>query len=355
MPGTKRLEEIVAQAKYGKPPSLKRVLSEKEIERVLEGDKLALLSLRVPCPCNLNCRYCYGATQGKGISFGQIKGVIGQAADLGAKCVSIVGEGEPLLYRDGKRDLFSLLDCINKAGAQAIVFTNGALVTPAIAKKLFVKDAVIVAKQNSLNPETQDYFSGTGAYEKISQGLSNLLEAGFAATNPSRLAIHTVICKQNYAEIPDMWVQWRKQNIVPYVQVLVPPAERNREFYRELYVKPEKVRELFHRLLGIDKKEFGFAWDADGTYPIAALGCSVVRAGCGITSTGDVQMCAYVEEPLGNIKEKRLKEILRQPHVQKIRKANYNPKGKNRFFYGCRALTLNMAGNRFAKDPFYWG
>ena len=339
--------------KYEKPPTLRKVSSPDEIEKCLNENRLVSLSLRIPCQCNLQCRYCKGNLQNRGISFGQIKDVIRQAVDLGAENISIVGEGEPLLYKDGKEDIFSLIDYINPLGALATVFTNNTLVTAEIAAKLFKRNTVIVAKQNSLKPDVQDYFSGKGAWKKISAGLENLKKAGFASTNPSRLAIHTVICNQNIEEIPAMWRMWRKQNIIPYVQAFVPPVKRNSEFRKELYVKPEQAKRLFQKLLEIDQKEFGFTWDVNETYPIAALGCTIVKNSLGISATGNAHICAFVEEPLGNIKEKTLKEILEQPYVKKIRNTNYNPKGKNKYFFGCRALTFNMTGDRFAEDPFY--
>lgn len=203
---------------------------------------MSSISLRFPCDCNLRCKYCYSNIEKDGLTTEEIKEVIKQAVDLGARVVSIVGEGEPLL---DKQRLFELIDHINSLGASTILFTNGILVCPDIARKLFDRNVTVVGTENSLRPEVQDWLSGKpDSWQKIQKGLKNLIKAGFAETTPSRLSIHTIICRQNIDEIPHMWRKWRKANIIPYVQVLAPPAGDRRRYYKELYVTPIEVGKL---------------------------------------------------------------------------------------------------------------
>jgi len=341
---------------YKNPPKLTRILSEEEIRKIRNEKRLASISLRIPCGCNFDCKYCYGRLEkGKPLTYNEIINVLNQAFNLGAKTVSIVGEGEPLLYRYYEKDVFDLIDYINKNGADVVLFTNTTLVTKDIAKKLYKRNITIVGKQLSLNPNIENELTRRPwASKKMKEGLSNLIRAGFNKTQPSRLSLFTLICKQNIKEIPTLWRKWRKQNIVPYIQVFVPPTHPERQkFYKEMFVPSQKVKKLFYRLAQIDKKEFDYIWDPDRTYPIVALGCSVVYTSCGITPTGNVQICAYTENPLGNIREKSLKDILNSQKCKKIRMHNYSGKIDN-LHYGCRALTLNLTRDRFAKDPFFW-
>ncbi|MFH1721652.1 MAG: radical SAM protein, partial [Candidatus Altiarchaeota archaeon] len=323
------------EKKYEKPPRLSRILSHDEIGKVIEVGGLASISLRLPVACNLNCRYCYGNQNSQGLKYGEITGVLQEAFELGAKSVSIVGEGEPLLYSSGGKDIFSLIDFIDENQADTILYSNCTLVTPGIADRLYERNVVVVGKQNSLDPSIQEFLTGVGTWEKMSIGLRNLKAAGFNKTDPSRMSIHSVISQINYHEIPVMWRIWRRENIIPYIQVTVPPKDYNEQFYLDQYVSPSIVRTLFHTLSKIGSEEFGFNWDPDWTYPIAALGCNVVKTGCGITPAGEVQLCAYTEHSLGNVKEQSLREIIKSREVKRIREAEYHDlkTGKNKYFY----------------------
>ncbi len=343
-------------------PNLSRVSSPKEIRELVKNDRISSISLRLSTPCNLNCVYCYGTKEeykrlkesGEALTYEEVIDILNQAFRLGVNNVSIVGDGEPLLYKTEQGDLYTLIDCINSNKATVILFTNTTLITEKIAKELFRRDIMIIAKQNSLDPQRQNQLcQKSWAYSKLKKGLDNLIKAGFTRTKPSRLAIHTIICQQNYNEIPTMWREWRKKNIIPYVQVWVPPSdkERQKEFLEKYYVEPQRVRNLFHKLLKIDEEEFGYTWDPNRTYPIAALGCSIVLSGIGITPNGNIQTCAYTEHSLGNIRARSLSDILRSKEVRAIRRCRYSEEG---YFYGCRALTLNLIDDRFAEDPFYW-
>ncbi|MBI4181456.1 MAG: radical SAM protein [Candidatus Aenigmarchaeota archaeon] len=348
-------------------PTLPRVSRPEEIREVIERGQVATLSLRLPTPCNLDCVYCYGTPKSykelrpDHLSYQEITGVIDQAAELGLRSVSFVGDGEPLLYRGSfqgrETTAEDLIRHVNKHGATVLAFTNALPIDPEMARRLYDMDMTIIAKQNSLDPQVQNALvRNPRADERLRRAISYLKDAGFNQTTPSRLAIHTVICKANYAELPDMWRQWREENIIPYVQVWVPPPRGSasyQEFRERFEVEPARVRELFHRLRELDEDEFGLTWDADRSYPIAALGCTVVLTGVGITPMGDVQTCAYTEQPIANVRQRTLREIMALPEIQAIRGHRYgdDPDG---FHYGCRALTLNLTGDRLGRDPFYW-
>lgn len=273
-----------------------------------------------------------------------------EAIGIGARSVSILGEGEPLLYEN----LFQLIDCINSYDIQAIVYTNNTLITEKKARGLFEKNVLMVAKLNSLRTATQRKISGDNNAHKIFDGLDILKNVGFNRTTPSRLVLHTVIINDNYNELCEMWQMCRDENIIPYFQVFVPPAQnsRNQKYVKQLVVPKEKVKELFSELQRIDKNKYGFLWDKNYTYPIPGMGCSVVKAGCAIDSFGNVKLCAYVDQNLGNVRNESLRDILAKEEVKRIRKFTYYKEKKN--FYGCRTMAFNLTGDRFAQDPFFW-
>lgn len=343
-------------------PSLARIASPTETTELIKKDRISAITLRIPTSCNLDCVYCFGAKEqyekliesGKALTYKEIINILDQSFELGVNNVSIVGDGEPLMYKVSEGDIYSLINYINDHGAQVILFTNTSLITKKVAESLFNKNVVIVGKQNSLKPAIQNQLAGKAwAYKKLQQGLHNLIKAGFNKTEPSRLAVNTVICRQNYDEIPSMWRQWREQNIIPYVHIYVPPVDKVKQkiFMREYYVSPQKVKHLFYRLRDIDEKEFSYTWDPDKTYPIVALGCTIVLSGLGMAPNGDIQMCSHTDDPIVNVRSKSLKSILHSKEVRKIRRYKYS---KDDFHFGCRALTFALTEDRLAKDPFYW-
>jgi len=333
-----------------------RYFRKEEIDTAIRNDKILTLSLKLPVKCNLKCKYCYASNKIGDLKAKEIIRIIVNAVSLGIKSVSILGEGEPLMYKDGNKDIFYLIDEINRLKIPAIIFTNNTLIDKNIAEKLVKRNTVIIAKLNSLDIARQKLISGEKLAAKIFKGLQALKNAGFNRIFPSRLAIHSVIIKDNYDEICDMWQMCRQENIIPYFQVFAPPThnDRNRKYIDRLHVPAKNIRKLFYRLKAIDKDVYGFQWDSDYTYPIPALGCCVIKSGCAIDSFGNVKLCAYVDENLGNIKKEPLQNILRKEYIRKIRRFNYYDIKRNRFFYGCRALTFNITGDRFLKDPFFW-
>lgn len=334
---------------------LSKVITKEDMQKVRTETKLISLALRLPCNCNLDCSYCYGKIVSAQpiLNFDEIKEILKQASELEARTVEIVGEGEPLLYPKF-RDLIIYID---NMGMIPTIYSNCTLVTPELATFLYKHNASVIGKQNTLLPEKQDRICGLdGSYQKIMTGLNYLFEAGFNDIEPSRLGIHTVVLKENLADIPELWRQWREKNILPQVQALVYPSKSQAKHYFDYYKNhastPAETRKLFEELSKIDKEEFGLEWDPVLAYPIAPDGCRVIYGTVGVTQEGNIQICSFTEKPLGNIRETSLMEIMQSDEIKKIRITGkilgYADEG-----YGCRANAFNMTGDRFAPDPFF--
>lgn len=334
---------------------LSKVVTKEDIVKARDENKLISVAIRLPCNCNLDCSYCYGKIDAKGpiLSFNEIKNILKQSSELEARTVEIVGEGEPLLYPKYRE----LIIYIDKLGMIPTLYSNCTLITRELAKFLFKHNTTVIGKQNSLSPDKQDRICGIdGSNLKIMAGLNNLIKVGFANTKPSRLGIHTVILKENLTDIPKMWLQWRKRNILPQVQALVYPSKTQEnqlfEYYKQHASTPKETRILFNELSKIDKEEFGIIWNPLLAYPIAPDGCRVIYGTVGVTQEGNIQICSFTEKPLGNIRKTSLKDIIRSDEVKKIRTTgeilSYQNDG-----YGCRANAFNITNDRYAPDPYY--
>lgn len=341
--------------KKKKPPQLDRVFSSSQITEAIRTHRMLTLSISLPVDCNLRCTYCWILDLGikktqakeKDLTFNELCDVILQAKKIGVETVSIVGKGEPLMYKKIRR----LINFIDAQNMTTVIYTNGIFITKALAGFLYERKVKMVAKLNSLNPEIQEGLTGQGSWDKIQKGLAILMKQGFNKVNPTRLAIHSVIVKANYNSLAGIWTFCRDNNIIPYLHTFIPSEARHD---KNLFVSKQKLQKLYNELSKIDMEKYGYAWDKNTTYPIPGQGCCVVKAGCAVGSTGKVKMCGYVNNSLADIRKQKLSEIIKLPAIEKIRRFKYTKSKKNPHFYGCRAIAFNLRGDRFAADPFSW-
>lgn len=136
-----------------------RKLSEEELKaRVKEAKKKSVLelALHITPACNSHCGICYTNSGGSQtnldlLGLEQVRDVIDQSMNLGAKSLFIAGIGEPTL--DGR--LFEILHHAREKGMASYVFVNGTtLSNDEEAQKYWDVDAV----------ELAEMFKETGAY-----------------------------------------------------------------------------------------------------------------------------------------------------------------------------------------------
>jgi MoaA/NifB/PqqE/SkfB family radical SAM enzyme len=128
------------------------------------------------------------------------KSVIDQACDFGVRSVVYLGGGEPLLYPH----FWPLVQYMARRGIVPVVFTNGTLMTPDIAERLFDLGASVLVKCDG-SEATQDQMTGQGTYRLIRAAFEMLLRSGFANSRAgpvTRLGVSICATRTNYQEIP---------------------------------------------------------------------------------------------------------------------------------------------------------
>jgi len=335
--------------------------SKEQIENCINNNSILRISFALSKKCNLKCPFCYANecyplpknNVEEEISFDKIKEVIIQAKEMGAKVITLVG-GEPLIYPKIK-EVISFIDSNNLI---PLIFTNGTIMSQELADFLYKHKASLIVKFNSLDdPDIQNEMVGNipGTFEKMQKTISILQKTGFNKTNPTRLAIETVISKTNLLQIPKIFRFARKNNIYPYIE-LITPSGRGKG-YPNILTKQE-AKEIFYKLLEIDKSEFGYSWIPRP--PQVAATCKFYFTAVYINSDGKVRPCATVNIELGNLKKEKLSEILEKSETKKIRDIRKNIRGKCRTCsyhldcYGCRGTAFNATGDIFNEDPICW-
>jgi len=329
--------------------------SKQEIEEAVKDGRLLSMEIEFSLRCNFHCQYCYVPEKtvfDDELNPEEIQNAILQAKDLGVRKIIILG-GEPMAYPH----TLKILRFMRVEDLKVEMFTNGFQINPDMAQQLFNLGIGVVLKMNSRNENIQDALAGKkGAHKAIQDAFNNLKQAGYPAKN-KRLGVSTIICQQNFDELLEMWNWLRKQNIEPYFEIMTPQGKaRNNEW---LHVDLRKLKDLFFKASEIDRKKYGIRWNPQP--PLMGIKCLRHQFSCLLNSQGYVLPCVGVNIPLGNIRQKSLKDILQESEVMEdLRNYRANIKGpcrecaKSDNCYGCRGAAYQLTGDYLASDPLCW-
>ncbi len=302
------------------------------------GEKGCILnaSVELPSSCNLKCPYCYTymATRSeKEMGPAQVRSLLDQFAELGARSIVINGRGELFLDWNNIRPT---LEYILSLGVRPVVFTNNMFITQDIAKWLHDNKVSVIGKLNSFEPAIQDLMVGVkGAHKRMFAGLAHLLEAGLQDEN--LLAIQSVISKPNLDEIPELWVWMRANGIIPFVETFsyIGSAEEN---LKQLAVSNVEVKKTLETLLQIDETHYGYTWIP--APPYAASNCNRCYYTIHVTFEGEVRPCPLLPLGIGDAKKNALADVMSESRILRFVRNIDNEIKKRMKRGGCRDCNL---------------
>ncbi len=326
-----------------------------EISKAAKNNRLLTMEIEFSLRCNFNCPYCYVPQHDyfkDEMTSREIKDTLLQARDLGAGKIIILG-GEPTIYPKIKE----MILFIRSLGMDVEIFTNGSGITPELAQFLSQNKIRVVMKMNTFDEALQDKLAGRkGAFQILQSALANLKAAGYPSKK-AFLAVSTIICRQNLHELPDFWRWLRDRGIEPYFEIITPQANALDNSW--LFVDPPDIYNLFKELSEIDRNRYGIEWEPQP--PLVGNRCLRHKFSCLVSSKGEVVPCVGLNLPIGNIRQKRLRQILSESQVLKDLKDHRNTiKGscaacdKADYCYGCRGAAYQMTGDYLASDPLCW-
>jgi radical SAM protein with 4Fe4S-binding SPASM domain len=326
-----------------------------DIEKTAREGRLLSMEIECSLRCNFRCQYCYveqGADTARELTPEEIRSAILQARELGARKIIVLG-GEPMIYPH----IMELLTFIREQGMAAEMFTNGTQVTAEAARRLRALGVQVVLKMNSFEESIQDELAGVkGAHKIIQDAYRNLIDAGFPGEG-RLMAVSTIICRQNLPEITRMWQWLRDRKITPYFEIITPQG--NARDHNGLEVDLPTLHKVFRELAAIDHARYGIDWDPQP--PLVGDRCLRHQFSCLINAFGSVTPCVGVTIPVGNIRDRRLADILRDSEViQDLRHYSETIRGpcgaceKAAICYGCRGAAYQLTGDYLASDPLCW-
>ncbi|MFT8315717.1 MAG: putative heme d1 biosynthesis radical SAM protein NirJ2 [Clostridium sp.] len=305
-----------------------------------------IISWNTTNKCNMYCKHCYrdsGIKAKEELSTEDGKLLLDEIVKAGFK-IMIFSGGEPLM----RPDIYELVEYASKIGLRPVLGSNGTLITLEVAKKL--KDAGAMGigiSLDSLNTKKHDNFRNySGGWHKAVMGMKNCREVKLP------FQIHTTVMDWNKNEILDITDFAVGIGAVAHHVFFMVPTGRginieDEALSKEEYEKTLKNIMLKQKEVSIELKptcapQFMRIAAENGVKTRFRKGCLAGTAYCIISPTGNVQACAYLDMPIGNVRKIPFSSIWNDNLIlKKLRTLDY--KGKcgicnyKKTCGGCRA------------------
>jgi len=273
--------------------------------------------------CNLHCTDCYACSDAQSaakLDWDTFDRILTDKERLWGSYFTVISGGEPFLWEDGGRDLLDM--AAQHDSNFFLVYTNGTLITKAVAERLASLGNVTPAiSVEGFEAET-DGRRGRGVHKRILQAMANLREVGVpfgisvTATRHNADLIASDEFVDFYFDEQGAAYGW----IFQYMPI-------GRKHTLDLMVSPEQRLEMWRRTQHLvrDRKVFiADFWNS------GAVGNGCIAAGRAggyfhIDWDGDATPCAFVPYTNVNIKDiyRRggdLNDVLKCPLFARIRR-----------------------------------
>ena len=322
-----------------------------------------ILAWELTRACNLDCLHCRAsATPDRDpaeLSTFQGRRLLSDLAGLGTRMVILSG-GEALM----RPDALELARYGAQTGLRMTLATNGALVTPELAREIRASGVVRVSVSlDGVTSEVHDRIRGRpGAFDLAVSGIENLIRAGV------EVQVNTTVAAMNVHQMEAFPALIASLKAVAWHVFFLVPTGRGADIEKEA-LRVAEYEKTIARLMNKQRDvpieikptcapQFIRVADKKGIPLRFSRGCLAGISYCIINPRGDVQPCAYLDMPLGNVRETPFDEIWRNnPIFSTLRTLEYegkcgvcNYKGS---CGGCRARAYYYSGgNYMAEDQW---
>lgn len=320
-----------------------------------------LVSWNTTNECNLACRHCYrdaGARREEELDTAEALTLIDGIRAAGFR-IMIFSGGEPLL----REDIVELVRYAKSRGLVPVFGSNGTLLTGELAHRL--ADAGTAAFGISLDSphaaEHDDFRGVPGAFQGAVDGMRVCREAGIP------FQVHTTAMNWNADQITEL-TDWavaagaRAHHVfflVPTgrglaIEDQVLPPERYERLLRRLMAKstevPIEIKPTCAPQFVRIARQMGVTTRFD-------RGCLAGLSYCIISPVGQVQACAYLDLPAGDVRKTPFEQIWREsPLFAALRTKTYGGRCGTCSFAGvcggCRARAYYLTGDYLGGDEW---
>lgn len=250
--------------------------------------------------CNLRCRGCYansGANREK-LDWSTFERILRDAHDRWGTRFFVISGGEPLAWRDGDRGFLDLAgefpDCF------FVMYTNGTLITDAIAKRLGRMGNVSPAVSIEGMRERTDARRGEGVFDKVKAAVERLRREGVI------IGVSLTATRENAEEtLNDLVYATFFEDFGATYAFVFHYMPIGRSFTLDLMMTPEQRLRLLEREWGLVRNKHVFIADFWNS-ATATNGCVAAGRPGGyfhINWNGDVSPCVFVPYSPVNVKD----------------------------------------------------
>jgi MoaA/NifB/PqqE/SkfB family radical SAM enzyme len=253
--------------------------------------------------CNLKCKGCYAgsdATRNATLSYGTVNRILNEKVKLWGSHFTVVSGGEPFIYRDNGKTLLDIFE--QHPDQYFLVYTNGTLITPDVARRLGELGNVTPAiSVEGFEKETDDR-RGKGVFKRILKAFENLRREGVP------FGISTTAFKHNCERIQDdEFIKFFFEEQGALYQWIFQYMPIGRSYTLDMMVTPEQRMRMYNRTWELVRERNLFVADFWNSGTVAN-GCIAAGGSYGggymyIDWNGSVAPCAFYPFSVHNIKD----------------------------------------------------
>ncbi|MCM8832116.1 MAG: radical SAM protein [Candidatus Omnitrophica bacterium] len=283
--------------------------------------------------CNFLCKHCYIPESYRKkileLTSEKIISLIEEIYSLGGIYLIFSG-GEPLL----RKDIFELIKFAKKLNFFVVLFTNGSLLDESVIEKLKICgiDKVEISLYGNKKYH-QEFVGKNGIYEKIIEAIKLLKKKDI------NVCIKSVITNQNFKQREFLESLARSIGIEYKFDFVIAPKNNGDSSAIALMLNDKEIYSLL--------KEYNY--EKEKTNLLSKVICSAGINIVAINPYGDVFPCIQLPYRLGNIKEKRFKDIWENDSFREkfIQIKNYKECRKCDLLFWCnRCPGLSFVENK---------
>ncbi len=315
--------------------------------------------------CNLKCVMCsYREAFAEELTIDEIKKLADELEQFGLRHIVYSG-GEPLL----RKDIVQICEIFCSKKIKQTLLSNGLLLHKRSDEIKNIFDEIIISIDGA-KAETHDKIRGVKSHEIILNGIRKVI----SENHKQKISIRTVIQKQNFRELPE-FIELAKSLGVQRISFL-PSDVSSSAFGRngngtisenDIILNNDEINEFETLVENVIEKysdDFASGFMSESPEKLRRLVkyfkavngkqdypkniCNAPMVSAVITSTGEVNPCFFLGSQ-GNIKQRKLKEILNLESFQ-----NTRSKVRNFQEETCRkcVCSINVSGKSALLNQF---